>query len=1359
MKFKAEASWWDTQWKYQKHIGFLFFRHWEVILADYCCRFVACEECMNGIVAESKVYRHLFLTVTDRLGRDCDLELWTLSIAPFFSTNMSPFDMLPTELILKILENLDYQSILACQRVNRGLKELVDGSASLQYAVGLAAARSHDGPASHHSTAERLQTLREHQIAWRKLEWKEHAIFPMAVGNVWELYGGVFVQSNNHSKTLYFKQLPSVLRGIDMRDWDLTFEFRIRDFGIDPAQDLLIVIQESYQSGINVCNIHLRSISSGAAHSAAPKSSLLQHSLHAIQEDWSYSIIIDGDHLGILFINNEEADNEFVVWNWKSGDIILRLSRDNLNSFAFLDERFVMVAMLFGPIAPNPVLVIYDMSVPCATELDVETARFHCAFELPDIRTGVPLFGLDIRSDPSPNWTPSPDLHVPFHTEHRERLFVISLLGIVSRIQQGALDIFVTSRFFLDRAYMILEDQGKLTPYDDAGEEGEEEQYNVFTWDDWGACHTRVMIRESNWTAWVCYVFGMKYISPAVVTRDGVSKIQIFDFGSSRVRRAVQDGSLEEEWDLVSESSLVSYRWLQYGSISTNLPYLVKEIPLPPQIQDTPSFALMISEDTLIALEKVRSYLSVPSMIIEFSAGNSPFSNGPHMDFLIFAWCGEWSLTRYKASCTISYHFQFRPAPFILFSVVALSKALPLSQPLVTLSGGILDALSTGVAGVSRSHGGCKTAQSGAAAPPRDDMRTVPEPFYSVTRAKVMHMNHSLIVFGGQSFAAAGSKAQYAHTFKAFYATVRGLRERLEPEEHELPTNDFILSILRANPSARDAKSYLASFGPRPQPAPSPIHAPEPLQSRPETQDAVKAPTLTEEPKPSPLISSILNPVYRRTALVKIQGPFTDRQLESISRGMVYLEKLGLVSVIVVDSDGIPKGEEGEREQIVDETMRIVETLEKQGAKARPILSAVVRLGPKPGNDDSGEDPHVQIPEAHTLPSDLTPIRSALRSGEIPVLSPMALDSFCRSVRVDANDVVGALARGMVEAAALDTHEKRKPEGQLEFSDEVDLTPLRLMIINREGGVPSYARSGYPHLLINLASEYHHIQDTFQRPWESNHPTALSNLSLARTCLAYMPPTSSAVMVNHRVPSSLIANLITNKPAFSSSLPHALLQGNRSLTAHTPTLLRRGLDISVVKNVADIDRPKMTALLEQSFKRTLDLDAFYARLEKHLDFVIVAGDYAGAAIVTTEPCSGSPNFSSITYLDKFAVLPSHQGDGTVDFLWVALHDETYGLGLPNSVNPNGGKEGQGEGQDLVWRSRANNPINKWYFERSSGHIRMGDWVLFWCDAEKRLKTVEGRRASAGLSYVEDWERGRLSAWADAITRIPSSWKK
>jgi amino-acid N-acetyltransferase len=530
-----------------------------------------------------------------------------------------------------------------------------------------------------------------------------------------------------------------------------------------------------------------------------------------------------------------------------------------------------------------------------------------------------------------------------------------------------------------------------------------------------------------------------------------------------------------------------------------------------------------------------------------------------------------------------------------------------------------------------------------------------------------------------------------------------------------------------------------------------------PTQPTPSTSTSTD--TLLTQSEKLNLVQSILDPVHRATALVKLQGPFTDVQLQSIARGLVYLEKLGLVSVIVLENE---RDEEDDRAEIIEQTLRFVTALEAHGAKARPILDSFVRLGPPPNEPDPKEhmqqqrqdvssiDIEIDPPEAHALTSDLVPIRSALNAGEIPVVAPFALDSHYRSVRIDANDVLGALAQSMAQAGR-----NQAAEGD----NDIDLTPMRLMIINREGGVPSYARSGYPHLLVNLISEFDHIHETFHRSWTHSHPTALSNLSLARTCLSYMPPTSSAVMVSHRSPSSLIANLITNRPAVSSSLPYALLQGNRKLTPHTPTLLRRGLPMQVLRTMDQLDRSKMTQLLERSFGRTLRQEAFYDRLEETLDYVIVAGDYAGAAIVTREASSSAPN-QPIQYLDKFAVDPSHQGDGTVDFLWVALHDESYGLGHPFSANPNGGRGGQGEGHDLVWRSRVGNPVNKWYFERSSGHLRCGDWILFWCDGEKRLRTEQTELRTQGrpLSFVEHWEGGRIERWKEGVMGIPSCWQ-
>jgi amino-acid N-acetyltransferase len=95
----------------------------------------------------------------------------------------------------------------------------------------------------------------------------------------------------------------------------------------------------------------------------------------------------------------------------------------------------------------------------------------------------------------------------------------------------------------------------------------------------------------------------------------------------------------------------------------------------------------------------------------------------------------------------------------------------------------------------------------------------------------------------------------------------------------------------------------------------------------------------------------------------------------------------------------------------------------------------------------------------------------------------------------------------------------------------------------------------------------------------------------------------------------------------------------------------------------------------------LDAEGFFARIEPRTRTVILAGqDYMGAAIVTREGGNiyeeGHEQriLASVAYLDKFSIAPKSQGIGVADILWKKLTDE-----FP----------------DLVWRSRTDNPVNKW----------------------------------------------------------------
>ena len=65
----------------------------------------------------------------------------------------------------------------------------------------------------------------------------------MLVGGLWELYGGVLAQARGPD-TLVFKLMKSELKGIEEQDWEFKVEPKMRDFGMDPSQNLLVVIEK-----------------------------------------------------------------------------------------------------------------------------------------------------------------------------------------------------------------------------------------------------------------------------------------------------------------------------------------------------------------------------------------------------------------------------------------------------------------------------------------------------------------------------------------------------------------------------------------------------------------------------------------------------------------------------------------------------------------------------------------------------------------------------------------------------------------------------------------------------------------------------------------------------------------------------------------------------------------------------------------------------------------------------------------------------------------------------------------------------------------------------------------------------------
>ena len=120
---------------------------------------------------------------------------------------------------------------------------MIDETTTFQYRIALFASGLTNGAPGDLTTSERFDLLRKYQASWKNIERNEHNTIISGQGGVWELYGNVWAHSKERDDVIEFVQLPSRIRGIPMRQWTLRFEFAVRDFSMDPSQDLLVAIE------------------------------------------------------------------------------------------------------------------------------------------------------------------------------------------------------------------------------------------------------------------------------------------------------------------------------------------------------------------------------------------------------------------------------------------------------------------------------------------------------------------------------------------------------------------------------------------------------------------------------------------------------------------------------------------------------------------------------------------------------------------------------------------------------------------------------------------------------------------------------------------------------------------------------------------------------------------------------------------------------------------------------------------------------------------------------------------------------------------------------------------------------------
>ncbi|KAF8167746.1 hypothetical protein B0H34DRAFT_682904 [Crassisporium funariophilum] len=499
------------------------------------------------------------------------------------------------ELYLKVLEFLDYQTLLTCVQVCRSFRDLILGTASLQFTIECAIARQTKGygtPAV--SSASRLETLRKHQSAWENLQWSRELHIPMEDGGLWELCGGVMAQSTPGGM-LKFTQLPSDLRAIEEKSWTVgpDLGLHLRDFGMDPSQDLLVLIaapQGSISSSERQFRVHLRTLSNGKPHPLARDAPVL--SLPQVTEEGSvsYTIQISGNFLAVHFCPNTIGENELAIWNWKTGVLQVNVWGNELESFSLLSDELVLLSVLVEADVDiiQPALVVLNFKEEDAERHEFGDISHGTVFHYPEFDEEVYFHSMSIRADPGPSWQPNiGGLQVPFLEDTAQSLFVISIWVQIQNSIQCLVHFVPTTALTLP----LATGSGHIK------------------WHEWGPGNTRLLNppRLHSGT-WVCYVYGLKYVVADVndIQTSGF-RIRLYDFNQLAVHPQARSASGVKgtspflgKWEVVTTPNVLKAGKPFVYEQDSMLPFRTQVLHL----EDAhPHCTVMCSEDNIIVVD------------------------------------------------------------------------------------------------------------------------------------------------------------------------------------------------------------------------------------------------------------------------------------------------------------------------------------------------------------------------------------------------------------------------------------------------------------------------------------------------------------------------------------------------------------------------------------------------------------------------------------------------------------------------------------------------------------------------------------------------------------------------------------
>lgn len=613
---------------------------------------------------------------------------------------------------------------------------------------------------------------------------------------------------------------------------------------------------------------------------------------------------------------------------------------------------------------------------------------------------------------------------------------------------------------------------------------------------------------------------------------------------------------------------------------------------------------------------------------------------------------------------------------------------------------------------------------------------------------------------------ASGSGSGTTVPFESPYASISESQKLKKTQER-----DILVSVLETSVTKRDAKAYMNRFVPfLERKGATGFKQRTVAQTNPNNRSAAVEPSailtsnatlgggesgIEHSIPTSEQDLTIQEPLF--VALVKFRVPeaVDDTTFDGVAKTLSRLRQLGLVSIVVVDCDGNDqdKDENTRRRTATAQARRMATAIDNYDAPGARVIDPPITIA----KQDSFPGSHYTSQEL--LISNPSELMTTLQDDLIAIIPSFGYTAdTCIRKPVDVNEAILALTRQLSGLQFVQLPDDEAPVTKIVRAAEV----YRIIILDPLGGIPAKNRATGRHLFLNLEHEFPEVQADLETRNEPNvlggrtdGARHLENAKLARDALSLLPPTSSAIITTpqeaakerkpednvmdlalvgtRRGQNPLIHSLLTDKPVQSSSLPIERFTRITSSTGDSQigsltTLAKRGMPLTIFPrpqttpwkppqpgqstlSLTDpcIDLPRLVHLIEDSFGRKLDVEHYLERINGNLAGIIIAGEYEGGALLTWESPPGTTDPSRrVPYLDKFAVLRKSQGAGGVaDIVFNAMVRDCF---------PDG----------VCWRSRKNNPVNKWYFERSRGTLKLENmnWTMFWTTPKLALNDAK-----------------------------------